>query len=634
MSVLNQLERSSTRRKLTLLCADSIIQYLENYVHKNPRIKQLNEPYLRAVRVTLGVAVRSMTGLVISPEMVEDNAQLYLFKGLSREIDEHYNGIECNTEKFKFMRNYIGKNKRISEEDLGGISELFTGHSAIVNPRIDGKITMIHNPERRGVGKIYTPFDVTEYMCKNSVKKLISRVNSVDELFALRVLDPAVGSGAFCSQFIRCLWKSASRKWKLKDEKEFKIRVCEEMIHACDIDQQALDLARIVLWISAGCPSEELKLNFSLCDSLSAGPCFDINKWYEHTGLETINGYDLVIGNPPYVMFKKGSYPKFKTADSRNLYCLFTELSINLLNEKGHLSFIVPQSIVGAVGTQSLRDLIFEQEAALKFQVFDSVPDFLFDQGKIESNTNTSINQRTTIVFIDKNSSKSLTTSPLMRWKREERNILFQNLSSVRISQKDVIAGKIPMLENKDDLSLYRILNKQKMTISDTIVKEGGKKLIVTKAVRYFISALNIDLGRPNTIHLNISEEYFDIVHASLNSNLFYWWWRVNGNGFQVEKKDILSFPILPVDDKSSSELSNKLEKALDSCRVFKRNAGKDIPNINYNYRQDILQEIDMILLNSIDKTPHGRIFGCKTNSLSGDMSSLRGYREVVKAIK
>jgi hypothetical protein len=471
-------------------------------------------------------------------------------------------------------------------------------------------------------------------MCKYSVKKLISRVNNVDELFALRVLDPAVGSGAFCSQFIRCLWKSASRKWKLKDEKAFKIRVCEEMIHACDIDQQALDLARIVLWISAGCPSEELKLNFSLCDSLNSGPCTNIEDWREHTGLDIVNGYDLVIGNPPYVAIKAENYPNFKTKDTRNLYCLFTELSLNLLNEKALLSFIVPQSIVGALGTQSLRDLFFEQEAALKFQVFDSVPDFLFDQGKIESNTNTSINQRTTIVFIDKNSSKSLATSPLMRWRRDERNILFSSLSSVRISRKDVINGKIPMLENKDDLFLYRILNKQKMTISDTIVKEGGKKLMVTKAVRYFISALNIDLGRPNTIHLNIAEEYFDIVHASLNSNLFYWWWRVNGNGFQVDKKDILSFPILPVDDKTSSDLSNKLEMALDSCRVFKRNAGKDIPNINYNYRQDILQEIDMVLLNSIDKFPHERIFGCKTNSLSGDMSSLRGYMEVVKATK
>jgi len=629
--MLNQLERSSTRRTLTLQCADSIIQYLENYVQQNPGIRKLNDPYLRAVRVTLGVAVRSMTGLIISPEMVEGNAQLSLFKGLSREIDEYYNGIEYNTEKFKLMRNYIENNKRISEEDLGGISELFTGHSAILN---DGKITMIHNPERRGVGKIYTPFDVTEYMCKHSVKKLMSRVNSVDELFALRVLDPAVGSGAFCSQFIRCLWKSASRKWKLEDEKAFKIRVCEDMIHACDIDQQALDLARIVLWISSGCPSEELKLNFSLCDSLYSGSCTDIKDWSEHTGLEIVNGYDLVIGNPPYVMIKEGNYPKFKTKSSRNLYCLFTELSLNLLNEIGHLSFIVPQSIVGALGTQSLRDFLFEQEASLKFQVFDSVPDFLFDQGKIESNTNTSINQRTTIVFIDKNSSKSLATSPLMRWRRDERNILFSSLSSVRISRKDVINGKIPMLENKDDLFLYRILNKQKMTISDTIVKEGGKKLMVTKAVRYFISALNIDLGRPNTIHLNIAEEYFDIVHASLNSNLFYWWWRVNGNGFQVDKKDILSFPILPVDDKTSSDLSNKLEMALDSCRVFKRNAGKDIPNINYNYRQDILQEIDMVLLNSIDKFPHERIFGCKTNSLSGDMSSLRGYMEVVKATK
>ena len=153
--MLNQLERSSDRKFLTILCADSIVKYLENYVLKNPELKQLNDPYLRAVRVTLGVAVRSMTGLIITHEMVERNIQLSLFKGLSREIDEYYNGIECGSEEFKIMRNYLEDNKKISEEDLGGISELFTGHSAIINPRLDGKITMIHNPERRGVGKIY-----------------------------------------------------------------------------------------------------------------------------------------------------------------------------------------------------------------------------------------------------------------------------------------------------------------------------------------------------------------------------------------------------------------------------------------------------------------------------------------------
>ena len=38
---------------------------------------------------------------------------------------------------------------------------------------------------------------------------------------------------------------------------------------------------------------------------------------------------------------------------------------------------------------------LFEQNSQLKFQIFDSVPDFLFDQGKIESNTNTNINTNT-----------------------------------------------------------------------------------------------------------------------------------------------------------------------------------------------------------------------------------------------
>lgn len=630
--MVNQLSRSKARKKLTLLCANAIKSLVEIDTTSSTPPNQMKESYHKALSVTLGVAIRGIISDEIPTRLTGEKEVLSLLNNHRQKINSYGIDSKSMPDFLEQIGDFLFFNKElVVEEDLGGISELFTGHIALWD---GSSVKLDHHPERRDVGKIYTPFDVTEYMCKNSVKKLISRVNSVDELFSLRVLDPAVGSGAFCSQFIRCLWKSASRKWKLQDEKAFKIRVCEEMIHACDIDQQALDLARIVLWISAGCPSEELKLNFSLCDSLVSGPCTDINDWSEQTGLEIDNGYDLVIGNPPYVMIKAEDYTKFKTKDTRNLYCLFTELSINLLNDKGLISFIVPQSIVGAAGTQSLRELIFAQGAAMKFQVFDSVPDFLFDQGKIESNTNTSINQRTTIVFIDKNSSKSLITSPLMRWRREERNILFQNLKSVRISQKDIIDGKIPMLENKEDLALYRILNKQKMTISDTIVKDGGKKLMVTKAVRYFISALNIDLGRPNTIHLNIAQEYFDLVHASLNSNLFYWWWRVNGNGFQVDKKDILSFPILPVDDKTSSDLSNKLEMALDSCRVFKRNAGKDIPNINYNYRQDILQEIDMVLLNSIDKFPHERIFGCKTNSLSGDMSSLRGYMEVVKATK
>ena len=47
----------------------------------------------------------------------------------------------------------------ISEEDLGGISELFSGHKAIWE---NGVVKLIHNKERRDAGKIYTPYDVTD----------------------------------------------------------------------------------------------------------------------------------------------------------------------------------------------------------------------------------------------------------------------------------------------------------------------------------------------------------------------------------------------------------------------------------------------------------------------------------------
>ena len=98
------------------------------------------------------------------------------------------------------------------------------------------------------------------------------------------------------------------------------------------------------------------------------------------------------------------------------------------------------------------------------------------------------------------------------------------------------------------------------------------------------------------------------------------------GNGFQVDLRDVTNFPILDIDRETARNLSMKLDEVTDDCRVFKRNAGKDIPNINYNHRQDILQEIDIALLDSIGTAPHSRVFGCKTNSLKGDMSALRGY--------
>ena len=622
--MVSQLERSSARKRLTALCSDVIIDLVQNNTTSRTSRKKVSEEYLSASRIALGVSVEALTKQQIPLGLTEGGRVLSLFNA---DLDVIITARDKSTRSptLKSLCDFIDEKRNvISEEDLGGVSELFSGHQAVWE---NGDAKLVHNPQRRGAGKIYTPFDVTDFMCTSITKNLISKAETLEQLLELNVLDPAVGSGAFCSQFVRKLWERARRKWRLTDEGDFRIQVCEGMIHACDIDDEALQLARVVMWITSGCPKSGVRLNFSLCDSLGAGSCSNIEEWINHTGLDCKSGYAAVFGNPPYVRVKPESLPNFTVNKSRNLYAAFTELSVNLLNESGLFCFIVPQSIVGAKETQPLRDFLFKKDAEIRFQVFDSVPDFLFDQGKIESNTNTNINQRTAIITLNQNKRKAIYTSPLLRWRRrEERNDLFKSLRQIRISKSDLHNGTIPMLENKEDLHLYRVLRQQKHTISNVVTKDTGRILHVPKAIRYFISAVPIDLERPNTILLRVESEYYDVVHATLNSNLFYWWWRVNGNGFQVEKKDILSFPLLPINLKLAATYSKQLDGALDKCRVFKRNAGKDIPNINYNYRQDILQDIDTGLLQSIDMRPHSRVFGCKTNSLKGKMDALRGY--------
>jgi len=622
--MVSQLERSKARKKLTNMSSNVIIDLLEIRTNFNTNTKKLNIDYDIVVKIALGISVEAISRKNMTRSLISNNPILSIFKEVANDLELIRNNLSSFPNSLFDLKYFIQQNtKLIVEEDLGGVSELFSGHKAAW---IDGKIKLIHNPDRRNSGKIYTPFDVTKHMCADIADRIVSKSNSLDDLFGYKILDPAVGSGAYLAQLVRCLWKSSNKKWKIIDELSFRKKVCEKMLYACDLDHQALELSKIVLWLSALCPNTNLDLNLKLCDSLSIGPCKNKEDWTSITGFNLGQGYDCVIGNPPYIRVKKNYLDKFKTNKCNNTYAAFTELSLNLLSINGFLSIIVPQSFMVGNNFKPLREIILSLPHSIKFQVFDSVPDFLFDQGKIDANSNKSINQRTTIITVDKSKSKSLSTSPLMRWRRIERNSLFNHLKSIRIRKKDIINYKIPMVENKEDINLYRRLNNQSFTIADVIDDSNGDILYIPQAVRYFITSVKIDLNRKNTILLKIDKKYVDLVHICLNSNLFYWWWRVIGNGFQIKKSDILSFPLIDIDNTISSKKSSELIDSLDDCRVYKMNSGILVPNVNYNKRQDLLKSIDLVLLSHLGLEPHDRIFTCKSNSISGDMSQLVGY--------
>ena len=98
------------------------------------------------------------------------------------------------------------------------------------------------------------------------------------------------------------------------------------------------------------------------------------------------------------------------------------------------------------------------------------------------------------------------------------------------------------------------------------------------------------------------------------------------GNGFQVEQRDVDTFPLLNINQETANRFSSALIALEDDCLVFKRNAGKDIPNINYNYAQDLVHEIDDEILKTLQIETLAEVFTSKTNSLHNKMDALVGY--------
>lgn len=120
---------------------------------------------------------------------------------------------------------------------------------------------------------------------------------------------------------------------------------------------------------------------FDIYDQNTSANWFDPEWMF---GKDVYNGFDIVIGNPPYVDIK--GLPKddvrlffntFKTAEKRiNLYALFIEKGLKLLNSEGVLVYINPNSLLVNESYKKIRQLLVdgvEKLVKLPDAVFEAI---------------------------------------------------------------------------------------------------------------------------------------------------------------------------------------------------------------------------------------------------------------------
>jgi len=301
----------------------------------------------------------------------------------------------------------------IGVELLGSIYERYLGSTIRVTPQ---RVKVEEKPEVRKAGGVYyTPKYIVDYIVKNTVGKIIEG-KTPRQIEKIKILDPACGSGSFLLGAYQYLidyhleyYRKHPKDRLTMDMLHFKryfveealtihekARILRNNIFGVDIDPQAVEITMMSLYLKAlegerGLLPKKQHLLPPLSNNIKCGNSligydildgrlfdddtksrinpFDWNS--KSTGFGEImenGGFDVVIGNPPYVRqemlgeFKDYLQTHFEVYQgTADLYSYFIEKGVSLLKKGGLFSYIVANKWMRANYGEPLRRWLKKQ---------------------------------------------------------------------------------------------------------------------------------------------------------------------------------------------------------------------------------------------------------------------------------
>ena len=369
----------------------------------------------------------------------------------------------------------------IDADVLGNIYEQYLGH-ILKKTEKRAKLTE-SKAKRKEEGIYYTPSYIVDYIVRNTVGELVK--NKKVDVSKIKILDPACGSGSFLIKTFDVLNEYYSRKDGYNQNKldlsgtgttySTKLSILKDNIFGVDLDKQAVDIAQLNLLLKVAekkrrlpILQQNIKNGNSLIDdpNLAGDKAF---KWDEEfADIMSNGGFDVIVGNPPYVDIKrldpkivKYLFSSYTTVENRmNLYSTFVERALNLLKNGGYFGFIIPNSILYNESYQKIRTLLLNQTILTKII---RLPDDVFDGVKIE-----------TIILIYKKSKE--------RSKSKECEVyLYPRDAKINSINEDNCPNIIQYNQNDWQFENHNInisANKMSKTILEKIEESSTKSLI------------------------------------------------------------------------------------------------------------------------------------------------------------
>jgi len=355
-------------------------------------------------------------------------------------------------------------------------------------------------------------------------------------------------------------------------------------------------------------------------------------------------GFDVVIGNPPYIDYRKIDISQKKNlmnyrisnhSKMINLYTYFFERGIELTKQNGHIIFITPQQYLILDNCKGVRDLMREN-TIISLSDFSNVKVFK------EASTYPFITfiqkekSKTSLIYYEFASSKNLDapkrilklpnpiTEPVCISDYAE---IIKKIENTKTTLKDISTNifcassstltlsndktKTPFITASDIQPYYLNEIKQFVDLKNyskqSIQNQKGTVIYtsrMTKTIRACLIENNIFLGgKVNVIKTN---KIFDLkfILGIINSKLINFWYRekysmqhLQGGYLPVNTAEIEKIPVPTVSKKEQQSIVKLVDKILEKKKNGKEtlNEEKEIDKIVYELYGLTVEEIAVV---------------------------------------
>lgn len=329
--------------------------------------------------------------------------------------------------------------------------------------------------------------------------------------------------------------------------------------------------------------------------------------WFiQFHGILSRGGFDVIIGNPPYVSTSVISYltTEMKKLKFPDIYALVLLRSLDLSIKSGRSGMIVPLSITFSSEFGLLRTRLCSTGAAW-FSSYDNIPAAIFD----------GVSQRCTI-WIGSKGAKNCFSTPMYRWRSVFRQYLMDLVGYVATAEENVATEGLPKHYSDDSTKVLSAIHSPSGKPHRRVLMLGrtsGHLLGFSNSARNFISVykepppclnattLKAEPSSGGEICCSSAMEVSGAL-ASLAGELFLLYWLIRGDGFHLTSWNVKDYlhclDFLPQRD---FDLIVALGELLHDRRfeslVFKKNAGKYVGNFNFQRQFPISRRGDLLVL-------------------------------------